>query len=117
MEAITNVNLPKFLTQDLVMFKGIISDLFPKIELPNITYEIFENNMISILKNKNLQNNLFMKKKIFQLFEMIKSRHGIMLVGETFSGKTTAFKVYCETLTECSKNNPNEFFPAHVIYL
>jgi len=46
LKSILDVNLPKFLEKDVHLFKGIISDLFPDVKLPNSHHD----NLISDAK-------------------------------------------------------------------
>ena len=99
LRAINEVNLAKFLAFDLPLFKGITSDLFPGVVIPEIDYKnMFECIEIK-LKEMNLQKTEYFTTKIIQLYEMILVRHGLMVVGWPFSGKTSCIKALAGALT------------------
>uniref|UniRef100_A0A674D4I4 Dynein axonemal heavy chain 1 n=1 Tax=Salmo trutta TaxID=8032 RepID=A0A674D4I4_SALTR len=74
LRAIRDVNVPKFLQDDLKLFNGIVSDLFPKIREEPIDYGILEKSIRNVCAKKNL-------KDCIQLYETTVVRHGLMLVG------------------------------------
>ncbi|XP_055452394.1 dynein axonemal heavy chain 6 [Psammomys obesus] len=101
--ALRDSNLPKFLTDDALLFSGIISDLFPGVQIPEHDYGILQSTIVDVMTRQNLQPELCMVKKVIQLYETMLVRHGVMLVGPTGGGKTTVYQVLAETLGNLEK--------------
>lgn len=106
LRALYDVNLPKFTSNDIPLFLGITSDLFPSIELPKPDY----GNFMVALKEKCEENNLKAKdaylEKCIQLYETLCVRHGLMLVGKAFSGKSQVIKTLKQAITSLKDKDP-----------
>lgn len=99
LRAIKDVNVPKFLQDDLKLFNGIVSDLFPKTKQEPINYGTLEQSMRNACAEKNLKDVDGFIHKCIQLYETTVVRHGLMLVGPSGSGKTKCYEILGAALT------------------
>eukprot|EP01135_Chromosphaera_perkinsii_P003004 Nk52_evm26s232 gene=Nk52_evmTU26s232 len=98
LRALREVNVPKFLSDDLLLFNGIISDLFPGRKPLKVDYASLEKMLLETSTDMNLKPVEGFMTKCIQLFETTVVRHGLMLVGPTGSGKTMCYKLLAQAL-------------------
>ncbi|CAF1048753.1 unnamed protein product, partial [Brachionus calyciflorus] len=105
LKSIKDVNLPKFLPDDVNLFNGIISDLFPGINIKKNDTNHLEKCLIDSLKLMNMEYNDWFMERILQIYDMLNVRHGLMIIGDTMSGKTTSYKSLALALSDLYKDD------------
>ena len=99
LQAIRSTNLPKFLSFDTPIFEGIILDLFP--EACNAESEeskLSEAILSALFENCLVETPKFLQKAL-EIFATARLRHGLMVVGDSFSGKTSTLKILAKALS------------------
>ncbi|KAJ3083598.1 Dynein heavy chain 6, axonemal, partial [Rhizoclosmatium hyalinum] len=100
-------NLPKFLVEDIGLFRGILQDLFPGITVKEEDFELLSKMIKEVMKEKNLEIVDAFVTRVCQLFETNRIRHGVMLVGPTGGAKTTCYQILQEACTRLKEKLPN----------
>ena len=108
--AMRDSNVPKFLEHDLPLFEGIVTDLFPGINVPFIDYGVLQSKIEANLLKRGYQLAPKLIKKTIQLLETMLVRHGNMIVGEAATGKTTILEVLADALTDLHNEGSRERF-------
>ncbi|KAI9221923.1 dynein heavy chain and region D6 of dynein motor-domain-containing protein [Blastocladiella britannica] len=97
MRALRDFNIPKIVTDDVQVFMGLISDLFPKIEVARKRSENFE----SEIRKATLENGLQIEEnfilKVVQTEELLVVRHCVFLIGNAATGKSQIWKTLART--------------------
>jgi dynein heavy chain len=93
-------NFPKLIARDVPLFSALLNDLFPSVEIPAANYGALEISLRNRLTALGYLPHPAMIKKIFQLHETKRARHGVMIIGDTQGGKTTMWRSLEFALTE-----------------
>eukprot|EP01138_Halocafeteria_seosinensis_P007479 gb/GECG01007645.1/.p1 GENE.gb/GECG01007645.1/~~gb/GECG01007645.1/.p1 ORF type:complete len:3314 (+),score=514.53 gb/GECG01007645.1/:1-9942(+) len=98
-----DMNLSKFIAQDVPLFLSMLRDLFPSVKSPpKSTYPEVEKAIGESVDQAGLEHHPTWLNKVIQLYETSLVRHGIMLTGPTGGGKTAIFDILSTSLQASS---------------
>ncbi|ORY38879.1 hypothetical protein BCR33DRAFT_853838 [Rhizoclosmatium globosum] len=100
-------NLPKFLEEDVCLFAGILQDLFPGVVIIEKDFSLLINAFKDVMSERSLEVVDSFITRICQLYETMRIRHGVMLVGPTGGGKTTCYEILRDANTLLKEKYPN----------
>lgn len=67
--AMCDMNVARLTAKDVPLFQGIVSDIFPEVEIPTLDYEMLETAITAEMKISNLQPTKAALLKVIQTFE------------------------------------------------
>ncbi|XP_012272400.1 dynein heavy chain 10, axonemal [Orussus abietinus] len=103
MRALRDMNLPKFIFDDVPLFLGLIKDLFPGLDCPRVGYPDFNKAVEDVLKQDSYIPLSDQIDKVVQLYEVMMTRHSTMIVGPTGGGKTVVIETLCKAQTNLDR--------------
>uniref|UniRef100_A0A803XMX1 Dynein axonemal heavy chain 10 n=1 Tax=Meleagris gallopavo TaxID=9103 RepID=A0A803XMX1_MELGA len=96
MRALRDMNLPKFVFEDVPLFLGLISDLFPGLDCPRVRYPDFNDAVEQVLEEGGYVVLPVQVDKVVQMYETMLTRHTTMVVGPTGGGKSVVINALCQ---------------------
>ena len=105
MKALRDMNMPKFIFEDVPLFEGIVKDLFPKLIYKADSYGKLKEKIEAEMESKRLkvaggEDYVYNEQvnRVIQLYETMETRHSTMVVGPTGGGKSTIIKLLADTI-------------------
>ena len=98
--ALRDFNYPKIAQVDLGIFDGLLSDLFPGINIERKVNEKFERVITEVSRSSELKDDPNFILKVVQLGELLEIRHCVFIMGNPGSGKTTTWKMLAKANTQ-----------------
>ncbi|XP_069475795.1 dynein axonemal heavy chain 10 [Ambystoma mexicanum] len=99
MRALRDMNLPKFVYEDVPLFLGLISDLFPGLDCPRVRYPNFNDAVEGALADNGYILLSVQVDKVVQMYETMMTRHTTMIVGPTGGGKSVVINTLAQAQT------------------
>ncbi|CAF1690369.1 unnamed protein product, partial [Adineta ricciae] len=99
MRALRDMNMPKFVYEDVPLFQGLITDLFPGLKCDRVTYPLFDKAVRESIAHMHNVVDEVQVDKVVQLYETMMTRHSTMVVGPTGGGKSTVINTLVQAQT------------------
>ncbi|XP_075256614.1 dynein axonemal heavy chain 10-like [Convolutriloba macropyga] len=100
MRALRDMNMPKFVFEDVPLFLGLINDLFPGLDCPRVRYPSFNDAVEAVLQENRYVLLDTQVDKVVQMYETMMTRHTTMIVGPTCGGKSVVINTLCQSQTK-----------------
>nr|XP_018918133.1 PREDICTED: dynein heavy chain 7, axonemal [Bemisia tabaci] len=101
--SVAEINIPKLHSSDVDLFHEVLQSVFPEHTRSMEEHNIFEESVIEVCKKKNLQAHKCLISKMKEIMDMLNITPGVLLVGESFCGKTTILQVLIEVLHQTTQ--------------
>ena len=99
LRSVCNTLIPKLVSEDITLFNSLLKGVFPNCVIEEVKEDELKNKIIELCNIRNLLPETKFIDKILQLYSIQKMHHGVMMVGQSGTGKSAAWKILLEALT------------------
>jgi dynein heavy chain len=111
--ALRDFNVPKILAPDMVIFSGLLADLFPGVDPPRKRDAAFEDAIREAAREMRLAPDDDFVLRVVQLSELLAIRHCVFLMGPTGCGRTECYRVRFVCCV-CLQRKPSSTLKHHI---
>lgn len=88
--------IPKLIQSDVTAFYALLANIFPGVSLKPVENQEYKECVLRSIKSFGLIPTELFVQKIMQIHRCSSSNIGLMLVGETGTGKSEALRVFMD---------------------
>lgn len=99
LRALRDFNIPKIVAEDTDIFAGLLSDLFPGINVPRNRDMRFEKVIEKAVEDAKFYPDSEFILKVVQLGELLQIRHCVFTMGPPGAGKSSSWKILSKAQT------------------
>ena len=99
LRSVCNTLIPKLVSEDITLFNSLLKGVFPNCVIEEVKEDELKKKIIELCNIRNLLPETKFIDKILQLYSIQKMHHGVMMVGQSGTGKSAAWKILLEALT------------------
>ncbi len=98
-QSVVETIMPKLVAEDIVIFKSLIAGVFPGASTDALENMKIKDTIKTLCEKYGYVYSSEWVSKALQVYQVQCMRHGVMLVGPTGSGKTSAWQIILEAMT------------------
>lgn len=108
LKAVRDYNHSKFALEDHIIIEGIIKDVFqgavPDLDAPIQDYSNLQECLHASFESQSYDFSKTMMVKALQFYEILRSKHGCIMIGDHQAGKTTLINLLMTALNKAALN-------------
>ncbi len=97
-QSVTETIVPKLVADDVPLLTSLLADVFPGIEYKPVNLDKLKEHILAVCKERHLVADQIWLDKVVQLYQIQNIQHGLMMVGPSATGKTSAWRVLLAAL-------------------
>ncbi|SBS80798.1 dynein heavy chain, putative [Plasmodium ovale] len=98
LKSVCDTVYPKLVSSDILLIKSLITGVFPNVNISSFEEKSLISEIHRLSKLRSYTPEEKWVTKICQLYQIMKLQHGIMLVGDVGTGKSSAWKILLDSL-------------------
>ncbi|GAA6000808.1 hypothetical protein JCM10207_004669 [Rhodosporidiobolus poonsookiae] len=97
-QSVTETIVPKLVAEDVPLLTSLLADVFPGINYVPVNLDNLKEHIAAVCAERHLVADETWLQKVIQLYQIQNIQHGLMMVGPSATGKTSAWRVLLAAL-------------------